>query len=77
MKRCDLEKFLQKTVTVLCYDGYSAEGELHKTGEALFRNDPNLYLPHNYYFCTAPGTAHCISHLFRSSMVKKIFITSS
>ena len=75
MKRSELENFLSKTVTVLCEDGYAAKGELHKTGEELFCRDPNLYLAKNFYFCTAPGTTSCISHLFRSSMVKKIRIT--
>lgn len=43
MKRSDLEQYLSQKVTVSIppstYTGY-----LHKTEEATFRNDPNIYL---------------------------------
>lgn len=43
MKRSDLEQYLGQKVTVSIpsstYTGY-----LHKTEEATFRNDPNIYL---------------------------------
>lgn len=43
MKRSDLEQYLGQKVTVsFPFDTYT--GYLHKTEEATFRNDPNIYL---------------------------------
>lgn len=43
MKRSDLEQYLGQKVTVsVLSDIYT--GYLHKTEEAAFRNDPNIYL---------------------------------
>lgn len=45
MKRSDLEQYLGQKVTVTVsfpFDTYT--GYLHKTEEAAFRNDPNIYL---------------------------------
>ena len=67
MKRSDLEQHLGKTVTITLFDNSVITGELHKTGEEIFRNDPNLYIPRKWYFLTCPQSC-----LFRSSHVKKL-----
>lgn len=67
MKRSDLEQYLGKVVTIKLFDNEVITGELHKTGEEKFKNNPNLYLPQNYYFLINPQ-----SILFRSSHVKKL-----
>lgn len=67
MKRSDLEQYLGKTVEVTLFDNEVIAGELHKTGEESFRNNPNLYLPNNYYFLVNPQ-----SLLFKCSHVKKL-----
>ena len=71
MKRSELEKYLGKKVKVTIFDSSIADGILHKTGEDIFKNDPNLYLPQNYYFVTNEQR-ECISFLFKSSHVKKL-----
>ena len=50
MKRSELEKYLGKVVTIKLFDNDVIKGELHKTGEEQFRNDPNLYIPQKCYF---------------------------
>lgn len=67
MKRNDLEKYLGKVVTITLFDNDIITGELHKTGEERFKNDPNLYIPKNLYFLINPQSV-----LFRSSHVKKL-----
>lgn len=67
-KKAQVEEALGKSVQLTFYDGNTLCGELHKTGEERFKNDPNLYLPKGFY--TILG-----SHLiFRSSHVKQIEI---
>lgn len=68
MKRDKLEKFIGKRVTIILTDGDEVTGELHKTGEDMFKNDANLYIQKNYYTLINPK-CHLI---FRSSHVKKI-----
>lgn len=71
MKRSDLEQYLGQKVTVsVLSDTYT--GYLHKTGEAAFRNDPNIYLKPKYYFLTETSEAGICSPLFRCSHVKKL-----
>lgn len=70
MKRDKVEEFLGKQVKVTLFDGSNVIGELHKTKEEIFKNDPNLYLPSNYYFLINPQSC-----LFRSSHIKKMNIT--
>lgn len=67
MKREELEKHLGEKVRVTLFDKKVVEGELHKTGEVKFKNDPNLYLPRNYYFVINPQSV-----LFRSSHVIRV-----
>lgn len=67
MKRCELEKFIGKNVSVVLFDNEVIKGELHKTGEDMFIHDVNLYIPKNEYFCINPQSC-----LFKCSHVKKI-----
>ena len=71
MTREQLEKYLNEKVKVKLFDGDAIEGYLRKTGESDFKNNPNLYLPPNYYFLT-DGNLNCISCLFRVSHIVKI-----
>ena len=50
MKRSDLEQYLGKVVTIKLFDNEVITGELHKTGEEKFKNNPNLYIPQKCYF---------------------------
>ena len=67
MKRSDLEKHLGKVVTITLFDNEIITGELHKSGEERFKNNPNLYIPQNLYFLICPQSC-----LFRSSHLKKL-----
>lgn len=67
MKRSELEKYLGKTVTVTLFDNEVATGELHKTGEEMFKDNHNLYLPQKWYFLINPQSC-----LFRCSHIKKL-----
>lgn len=75
MKRDKLEEFIGKKVEVTLFDNEIVNGELHKTGEEQFKNDANLYIPHNYYFIVnrqgLNGFAET-SCIFKSSHVKKL-----
>lgn len=70
MTREQLEKNLGREVEVRLFDGTEITGVLRKTGETDFKNDPNLYLPQNYYFLTEKGTNVCKSCLFRVSHIQ-------
>lgn len=67
MKRDDLEKYIGLKVCITLFDKDVIEGELHKTGEERFKNDINLYLPKNLYFCIPSRSC-----LFRCSHVIKL-----
>ena len=67
MKREKLEKYLGKKVKIKLFDGEMIEGELHKTGEEQFKNEPDLYIRQKMYFCINPQSC-----LFRSSHVIKV-----
>ena len=67
MKRSDLEQHLGKVVTITLFDNDVIVGELHKTGEEQFKNNPNLYIPQKCYFLINPQSC-----LFKSSHVKKL-----
>lgn len=71
MKREQLEKYLKKKVRIRLFDGEEIEGCLRKSGEDDFKNNPNLFIPKNYYFLT-DGSLNCISCMFRTSHVIKI-----
>ena len=73
MKREQLEKYLKEKVKIILFDGDELEGYLRKTGDDDFKDNPNLYIPQNYYFMVN-DELDCISYLFRSSHVKKIQI---
>lgn len=42
-----VESYLGKKVEVKLFDGEVIVGELHKTGEEAYKNNPNLYIPKN------------------------------
>lgn len=67
MKRSDLEQHLGKDVAITLFDNDVITGELHKTGEEMFKNDDNLFLPQKWYFLLKPQSC-----LFRCSHVKKL-----
>lgn len=71
MKKESLEKHLKQKVKIKLFDGDVFEGYLRKTGEEDFKNNPNLYIPKNYYFVT-DGTLNCVSCIFKVSHVVKI-----
>lgn len=52
MNRKALEENLGRRIKVRLFDGAEYEGYLRKSGDERYRNDPNLYLPKNYYFLT-------------------------
>ena len=68
MTRKTLELYLGAPVIIKLHDGTEYNGILHKTGEANFTSNLNLYLPKNYYFITN----EVISPIFRSSDVYKL-----
>ncbi len=73
MRCAELEKYIGKNVSVKLFDGYVYNGELHKTGEEEFKDDPNFSIPKNYYFLTTKGKPkRCISCLFRCSHINHI-----
>ena len=71
MTREQLEKYLNEKVKVKLFDGDVVEGYLRKTGDDDFKNNPNLFIPKNYYFLT-DGNLNCISCLFRVTHIVKI-----
>lgn len=70
MKREELEELLGKRVKVKLLTGERYIGILHKTGELQFKDNPNYYIPHNYYFLTDPKST-C---LFRLSHIRYISV---
>ena len=74
MKRADFEKYLGKKVEIqILGDDDIYEGILHKTGEEIYKNNANLYVPNNLYF-VAQENGVCVGYLFRVSHVSKIKI---
>lgn len=68
MQREKLEELLGKRVKVILLSGETYIGILHKTGEFQFKDNPNYYIPRNYYFLTDPKST-C---LFRLSHIRCI-----
>lgn len=65
------ESYLGQKVEVKLFNGEIVVGELHKTREEQYKNNPNLYIPKNYYFVEYPFSFDH-SFLFRSSHIRKI-----
>lgn len=75
MKRAELEKYLNQNVSLKLFDDCVYNGELHKTGEEIFKNNANLMIPRNYYFVTTNDiNKEIVSCLFRCTHVKKVVI---
>lgn len=73
MKRTDFEKYLGESVEVKLFDGEIIRGCLRKTGDEIFKNNANLYIPVNYYFVTESEQSKvCISCTFKVSHVKGV-----
>lgn len=70
MTRVELEKHLYKNVKITLFDGEVIVGELHKTGDGHIKDDPNLTVPKNYYYCDS-GTKD-ISCIFKVFHIKKL-----
>ena len=70
MKSDKLELMLGKKVEVTLFDDSTYTGILRKTRDKMFRNNPSLFYPWNYYFLTNE-TNQCVSWLFRTSHVQK------
>ena len=76
MKRIELEKYLGKRVEVELFDGDVLSGILRKTQDELFKDNPNLYLPKNFYFLTeteesknSAGGLFKVSHITRFKVI--------
>lgn len=69
MTRKELEQYLGKTVKIKLFDDDVIVGELHKTGEEQFKNNPSLYFAWKYYVLLNQNSNSC---LFRVSHVKKL-----
>lgn len=76
MNREQLEQYLKKNVKIKLFDGEEIAGCLRKSGEDDFKNNPNLFLPKNYYFLVDKNL-NCISCLFKVSHIRKIAICNS
>lgn len=74
MLREKLEKYLGKHIGIRLFDGNVYNGYLCKSGnKERFPNDPNLYIPKNYYFLVDKND-NVISCLFRSSHVIRLLV---
>lgn len=72
MTRNDLERHLGQYIEVTLFDRTTYEGILHRTGETIFKDEPNLSIPKNFYFCTDRNNNFTQSVVFRVSHIKKI-----
>lgn len=70
MTRKQLEENLGRKVKIRLFDGEVIEGYLRKTGEKDFMNDPNLYIPKNFYFLTDRKSNICKTCLFKVSHIQ-------
>lgn len=72
MLREKLEKYLEKYISIRLFDGKIYTGYLCKSGnKERFPNDPNLYIPRNYYFLIDENDK-VTSCLFRCSHVVRL-----
>lgn len=71
-----VESYIHKKVEIKLFNEDIFVGELHKTDEEIYKRNPNLYFPKNYYFLEYDNydifgyKEH--SCLFRSSHIKTI-----
>lgn len=70
MTRNQLEKHMGEKVKIRLFDDSIYEGYLHKTGDARFKNDPNLHIPRGLYFLTDENNVYR-PYLFRVSHIKE------
>ena len=75
MTRSELEKYLGKSVCVKLFDGDMYNGILHKTGEEMYADNPNLYIPRNWYFI-ADSNNELVSCIFRTTHVISLKVES-
>ena len=74
MLREKLEKYLGKYISIRLFDGKIYTGYLCKSGDReRFPNDPNLYIPKNYYFLVDENDT-ITSCLFRCSHVVRLIV---
>lgn len=71
MTRAKLEKYLGKNVEIVIFDDTIIRGVLHRTGEEIFKDEPNYYVPKNYYFCLDEN-GECAECIFKVSHIRKI-----
>ena len=75
MTRCELENHIGENVKIILFDGDIVLGYLHKTGEEMFKDEPNLYIPKNLYFVTLIKESNIrFSFLFKVSHIKKLVV---
>ena len=75
MTRIELEKHLGKYVKIQLFDDELIFGFLTKTQDERFKNQPNLYIPHNLYFLTAnKNSLNCETCLFKVSHIKRFTV---
>lgn len=71
-----VDSYLDKKVQVKLFDGDIVIGYLNKTGVEKYKNNPNLYIPKNYYFLEYDNYDNFgnkdHSSLFRSSHIRNI-----
>ena len=66
-----LENHLGHTVKIKLFDGDNIEGYLIKTGDSCFKNNPNLFIPKNYYVLT-DSEFNSVSCIFKASHIVKM-----
>lgn len=72
MNRSQLEENIGKNVEIKLFDGEVIRGYLKKTGGEELKNDPNLYIPKNYYFLAYKKSNVCKTCLFKVSHIKSL-----
>lgn len=72
MTRNKLEKCLGQHVSIIFFDGTRILGILHKTGEEEFKDEANLFIPQNYYFCTDKNNNLVENCIFKCSHISSL-----
>ena len=74
MLKAKFEQYLGKCISIRLFNGDVYSGYLYKTGDKeRFPNDPNLYIPRNYYFLVDEND-NVTSCLFRCSHVVRLLV---